>query len=129
MQLTLTANYQFFLIKYQKFDINLMVRSLYFVGTVLTDLQDFPSAPRREAGYQLNRVQSGLRPSDWKPMSTVGRGVREIRISSDGQFRVLYWVSHDDAVYVLHAFPKKSRKTRRQDIELARQRLKAIRQG
>ena len=104
-----------------------MLKPLYFVGSVLKDLQAFPRAPRREAGYQLRRVQIGRQPSDWKPMSTVGRGVREIRIHYEGQYRVIYVAKIDDAVYVLHAFRKKTQKTRKQDIEIARQRLKEIR--
>jgi phage-related protein len=104
-----------------------MLKPLYFVGPVLEDLRAFPRAPRREAGYQLNRVQFGLQPSDWKPMTTVGRGVREIRIHHEGQYRVIYVAKIDDAIYVLHAFQKKTQKTRKQDIEIARRRLKDIR--
>ena len=102
------------------------MRPLYFVGSVLEDLRAFPRAPRREAGYQLERVQLGLEPSDWKPMTTVASGVREIRIHDDGQYRVIYVAKFDDAVYVLHAFQKKTQKTRKQDIEMAKRRLKTI---
>ena len=104
-----------------------MLKALYFVGSVLEDLRAFPRVPRREAGYQLNRVQFGLAPSDWKPMTPVGRGVREIRIHHEGQYRVIYVAKIDDAIYVLHAFQKKTQKTRKQDIEIARRRLKDIR--
>jgi phage-related protein len=104
-----------------------MLKPLYFVGSALEDLRAFPRAPRREAGYQLDRVQFGLEPSDWKPMTTVGRGVREIRIHHDDQYRVIYVAKFDDAVYILHAFQKKTQKTRKQDIEIARRRLKEIR--
>ena len=106
-----------------------MAKLLYFVGTALEDLRAFPRAPRREAGYQLDRVQFGLEPGDWKPMPTVGRGVREIRIQHQGQYRVIYLANLADAVYVLHAFRKKTQKTRKQDIEIARRRLKAIKQN
>jgi phage-related protein len=95
------------------------MKPLYFVGSVLEDLRAFPRAPRREAGYQLERVQLGLEPSDWKPMTSVASGVREIRIHDDGQYRVIYVAKFDDAVYVLHAFQKKTQKTRTQDIEMA----------
>ena len=105
-----------------------MLKSLYFVGSALADLRAFPRAPRREAGYQLDRVQFGLKPSDWKPLTTVGSGVREIRIHHESQFRVIYVTKFDDAVYVLHAFQKKTQKTRKQDVEIARQRLKAIKE-
>lgn len=104
-----------------------MLRPLYFVGSALKDLRAFPRASRREAGYQLDRVQFGLEPSDWKPMTTIGRGVREIRLQRQGQYRVIYVTKIDDAIYVLHAFPKRTQMTRKQDIEIARLRLKEIR--
>jgi len=105
-----------------------MLKPLYFVGSALEDLRAFPRAPRREAGYQLDRVQFGLKPSDWKPLTTVGSGVREVRIHCEGQFRVIYVAKFDDAVYVLHAFEKKTQKTRKQDVEIGRRRLKAIKE-
>ena len=105
-----------------------MLKPLYFVGSALADLRVFPRVPRREAGYQLDRVQFGLKPSDWKPLTTVGSGVREIRIHHEGQFRVIYVTKFDNAVYVLHAFQKKTQKTRKQDVEIARQRFKAMKE-
>ncbi|MCA9942184.1 MAG: type II toxin-antitoxin system RelE/ParE family toxin [Anaerolineales bacterium] len=71
-------------------------------------------------------IQRGLDPSDWKPMKTVGSGVREIRIRVLGEWRVLYVAKFADAVYVLHTFQKKTQKTRRNDIEIARQRYKQL---
>jgi len=106
-----------------------MAKPLYFVGAALEDLRAFPRAPRREAGYQLDRVQFGLVPSDWKPMPAVGRGVREIRIHHRGQYRVIYMAKFDDAIYVLHAFQKKTQKTRQQDIEIAKRRIKLIKEN
>ncbi len=104
------------------------MKALYFLGTSLDDLRDFPTDPRQEAGYELRRVQSGMDPRDWKPMSTVGAGVREIRIrTADGAFRVFYVVEREDAVYVLHAFQKKTERTSRQDIERGRARYRMIR--
>jgi len=104
------------------------MKPLYFVGSALEDLRAFPRAPRREAGYQLDRVQFGLEPSDWKPMTTVGGGVREIRIHHEGQYRVIYVAKFADAVYVLHAFQKKTQKTQKRDVEIARRRLKAMKE-
>jgi len=76
-----------------------------FRGSALDDLRAFPQGARREAGYQLDQIQRGREPDDWKPMNTVGRGVREIRIrDAAGAFRVLYVAKFDDAVYVLHCF-------------------------
>ena len=97
-----------------------------FVGSSLDDLRDFPDEARRGAGFELRAVQNGLEPSDWKPIRAVGPGVREIRIYVLGEWRVIYVAQRNDAVYVLHAFQKKSRKTSRQDIELARQRYRQI---
>ena len=92
----------------------------------MTDLRAFPLTARREAGYQIYRVQQ--EPSDWKPLRSVGPGVREIGIQDEGQYRIIYVARSVDAIYVLHAFRKKSRKTSKRDIEIARQRLKQIRE-
>jgi phage-related protein len=86
----------------------------------------FPDGARRSAGYQLQRVQAGLEPVDWKPMPSVGIGVKEIRIRAEDAFRVVYVARFSEAVYVLHAFQKKSRKTARQDLEMARRRFRAL---
>ncbi len=101
-------------------------RRLSWVGTSLSDTQDFPDATRRVIGYQLRRVQQGLMPSDWKPMSSVGGGVIEIRVHSQTEHRVLYVAKFQEAVYVLHAFEKKSRRSRKADLDLARSRLKEV---
>lgn len=100
---------------------------LIFRGSSLDDLRRFPHAARSEAGYQLDLVQHGLEPNDWKPMSSVGAGVKEIRIRDEsGIFRVLYVVKFSDAIYVLHCFQKKSEQTSRADIELAKTRYKDL---
>jgi len=103
------------------------MKPLRFVGSSLDDLRDFPAEARRQAGFELYAVQRALEPTDWKAMITVGSGVREIRIHVLGEWRILYVAKFDDAVVVLHAFQKKSRKTRREDIELARQRYQQLR--
>jgi phage-related protein len=87
-------------------------------------MRDFPADARRQAGFELDAVQRALEPSDWKPMTSVGTGVREIRIHVLGEWRVIYVANLADAIYVLHAFQKKTQKTRRQDIELARRRYR-----
>jgi phage-related protein len=102
------------------------MKPLMFTGSSLGDLREFPEKARREAGYQLNQVQLGFKPSDWKPMSSIGPGVREIRIHNDGEFRVIYITRLRETVYVLHAFQKKTQKTPRKDIELAKARLKLL---
>jgi phage-related protein len=102
-------------------------KPLEFLGSSLADLQGFPEAARRRAGYELFRVQSGLDPTDWKPMTTVGPGVRELRVRDEsGAFRVVYFTKLAKAIYVLHSFEKKTRKTSKTDIDLATTRLKEI---
>jgi phage-related protein len=99
------------------------VKRLVFVGSSLEDLKEFPTEARRAAGFELGSAQRGLDPSDWKPM---GAGVREIRIHVLGEWRVLYVAKFAEAIYVLHAFQKKTQKTKREDIELARTRYRLI---
>jgi phage-related protein len=102
------------------------MKPLRFVGSSLDDLRNFPDDARRAAGFELHAVQSGLKPRDWKPMPIIGPGVREIRIHVLGEWRVIYVAKLHNTVYVLHSFQKKTQKTSRQDIELARLRYKLI---
>ncbi|CAN7635307.1 type II toxin-antitoxin system RelE/ParE family toxin [Pararhizobium sp. LjRoot238] len=103
------------------------MKRLEFLGDSLEQLRDFPEDARKEAGVQLHKVQLGLDPSDWKPMTSVGAGVREIRIRDEaGAFRVLYVAKIEDAVYVLHAFQKKTQQTAKRDLDLAASRLRQI---
>lgn len=99
---------------------------LVWIGASFEDLRDFPSDARREAGYELRRIQHGLMPTDWKPMPSVGPGVNEIRIHTRVEHRVMYVAKFEEAVYVLHAFEKKSRQTRDADLALARERLREV---
>lgn len=102
-------------------------KPLHFIGSSLEDLRAFPDEARRDAGFNLNFVQRGLEPSDWKPIKTVGAGVNELRVRDrSGAFRVIYLATRPEAVYVLHCFQKKTRKTRKADIELAARRLHQI---
>ena len=92
-----------------------------FQGTALDDLRDFPSTAMRETGYQLDKVQHGLPPDDAKAMPSIGAGVVELRIWDEaGTFRVVYVAKLEGAVYVLHCFQKKTQKTAKPDIDLAR---------
>lgn len=102
------------------------MKPLKFVGSSLDDLRNFPDEARRAAGFELRAVQNGVDPSDWKPMQAIGPGAKEIRVHALGEWRVIYVAKLHDAVYVLHSFKKTSRKTSRQDTELARQRYKQI---
>ncbi|MDR6815441.1 phage-related protein [Neorhizobium sp. 2083] len=90
-------------------------------------LRDFPEPARKEAGVQLHKIQLGLEPSDWKTMTTIGAGVREIRIRDEtGAFRIIYVTRIEDAVYVLHAFQKKTQQTAKRDLDIATARLRQI---
>jgi phage-related protein len=103
------------------------MKAAYFVGTARTDLAGFPVSARRRAGYELFMVQVGRDPADFKPLPSVGPGAYEIRVQDEaGAFRVIYVAKFEYAVYVLHAFQKKSRKTAKTDIELAAKRYKLI---
>lgn len=102
-------------------------RKVKFCGSSLADLRSFPEEARREAGQQLFQVQSGGDPNDWKPMETVGLGVLEIRIRDEsGAYRVMYLARFADAIYVLHCFQKKTRKTAPADVALAKRRYKEL---
>ena len=91
-----------------------------FRASSLDNLRAFPVMARREAGYQIDRVQNGQEPDDWKPMSSIGAGVQEIRIrDAAGAFRVVYVAKFTDAIYVLHCFQKKTMKTSKTDLDLA----------
>ena len=100
------------------------MKPVRFLGDSLQCLRDFPVDARHDAGYQLDKVQRGLQPDDFKPMPTIGKGVEEIRIRDDsGIYRVIYTARLADAVYVLHAFQKKTQRTSQRDIEMAKVRF------
>ena len=102
-------------------------RPVTFHGDSLDRLRDLPDDARRDAGHELHRVQWGFDPFDWKPMPSIGAGVREIRVRDDtGAYRVIYVAKRADAVHVLHVFQKKTQKTAKRDLELARQRLREL---
>lgn len=94
------------------------MKDIEFLGQSLNNLKAFPDNPRRNAGHQLDRVQRGLEPNDWKPMSSIGSGVKEIRLKdADGIYRVIYVAKFSEAIYVLHAFQKKTQKTPTKEID------------
>ena len=104
-----------------------LMKPVEFRGTSLYDLRTFPTPAKRECGFQIDRLQRGLEPADWKPLGAVGPGVSEIRVSdADGAFRVIYVARFARAVYVLHCFRKKTQKTSRTDIELAKRRYNTL---
>ncbi len=100
--------------------------ALVWLGSSREDVRAFPANARRLAGFQLRRVQQGLDPNDWKTMPTIGSGVSEIRIHTTVEHRVMYVAKFAEAVYVLHAFEKKTRRTSKRDVDLVRQRLQQL---
>ena len=104
------------------------MKPVRFVGGARQDMSAFPGSAKLRAGHELFMVQVGREPDDWKPMSSVGAGVCEIRVRDEtGQFRVIYVASFRTAIYVLHAFQKKSRNTAGADLKLARKRYREAR--
>ena len=101
-------------------------KQLRWLGDSLEEVKAFSDEAKRSAGHQLGLVQSGLDPDDWKPMETVGAGVKEIRIRFETSYRVFYVAKFNEAVYVLHAFVKKTNKTSKKDIDLGVIRYKAL---
>jgi phage-related protein len=103
------------------------IKPVEFLGDTIEVLRAFPDNARRDAGFQLDKVQRGEEPDDWKPMSIIGAGCKEIRIRDKaGAFRVIFLAMLVDAVYVLHCFQKKTQETGRKDIKLARSRFKEL---
>ena len=101
-------------------------KPLRWLGDSLDAVKEFSDEAKRSAGHQLGLIQAGLDPLDWKSMEIVGAGTKEIRIRAETGYRVFYVAKFSDAVYVLHAFVKKTTKTSKQDIELATERYKAL---
>lgn len=102
-------------------------KDIRWVGSSYDDLRDFPAGPRRDAGFQLSKVQAGQEPEDWKPFDDVGAGTREIRVRDASEaFRVMYVAKFEEAVYVLHCFQKKSQVTSRHDKDIASARYRAV---
>ena len=102
-------------------------KQIRWVGSAYDDLLAFPKEARKEAGFQLGKVQAGLDPTDWKPFDDVGAGVREIRIrDKNGIYRVIYVAKFEEAIYVLHCFRKKTQVTSKQDKAIAAARYRAV---
>lgn len=106
------------------------MKSVRFLGNSLKALREFPEDARHDAGYQIDKVQRGLQPDDFKPMPGIGKGVEEIRIwDESGTYRVVYTARLADAVIVLHAFQKKTQATSKRDIDLAKERFTEFMKG
>lgn len=104
----------------------MLPKSLRWLGDSRRRICEFPEEARQRAGFELWEAQQGNDPSDWKPMASVGPGVKEIRIRIEGEYRVLYVTEFEEAVYVLHVFQKKSQRTPKPDIETASTRYRGL---
>lgn len=102
------------------------LKRIEWVGNSLKELKSFSDAAQDDAGYELYKIQQGLEPKDWKPMSGIGPGVREIRIHVDNEYRIIYVAKFEEAIYVLHAFQKKSQQTPKLNFELSKTRFKEL---
>ncbi|RUR04644.1 type II toxin-antitoxin system RelE/ParE family toxin [Legionella sp. km772] len=102
------------------------MKPIIWLGSSYNDLLDFPKEARQSAGYNLDKIQRGQEPADWKPMTSIGQGVKEIRIHCDNEYRVIYLAQKEESIYVLHSFVKKTQKTSSKDLELAKKRFKQI---
>jgi len=106
------------------------LKPVTFHGDSLDQIREFSLEARREAGHELYQVQAGANPTDWKPMSTIGIGVQEMRIRDEtGAYRIIYLANLPEAVHVLHAFEKKSRKTPQRELDIASARLRQLKRG
>lgn len=106
------------------------MKEVEFLGDSLKAISSFPKGARQDAGRQLAKVQKGNRPDDFKPMTDIGKGVEEIRVRDEsGIYRVIYTARLADAIYVLHAFQKKTMRTSSQDMEIATRRFKQLMRG
>jgi len=102
------------------------VKHVVWLGTSLDEVRGWTDEAQRDTGYQLFKIQSGLEPSDWKPIASVGSGVQEIRIHCGNEYRVIYLAKLEKAVYVLHAFEKKTRKTPQAALDVAHRRFQLL---
>lgn len=102
------------------------MKRLVWLGNSHSAVSSFPSEARRAAGYELYRVQEGLEPFDWKALPSLGSGVTEIRIHAENEYRVVYVAKFDEAVYVLHAFMKKTRRMSDHDASMVRKRFQEL---
>ncbi len=102
-------------------------REIRRAGSSYDDLMAFPIDARKDAGFQLGKVQAGLDPADWKPFDDVGAGTREIRVrDANGIYRVMYLAKFVQPVYVLHCFRKETQATGKQDKAMTAARYRAV---
>ena len=102
------------------------MKEIIWLGSSYQDLLDFSKPAKQMAGYNLDKLQRGKEPQDWKPMNSIGKGVKELRIHCENEYRVIYLAQCSEGIYILHSFAKKTQKTSQKDIDLATKRFKEI---
>ena len=102
------------------------MKTIFWLGSSFDDLLKFSKIVKQNAGYNLDKIQRGSEPQDWKPMTSIGKGVKELRIHCENEYRIIYLAQRIEGVYVLHTFVKKTQQTSKKDLELAKKRLKEI---
>ena len=102
------------------------MKPIVFLGRSLEALREFPASVKRVSGYELDKVQRGQDPTDWKAMPSIGPGSREIRIRVQGTWRIVDVANRGDVLYVLHAFQKKTHRTAKQDVASIKSALKEL---
>lgn len=98
------------------------MKSITWLGNTHETVKNYSSNVRQEIGYNLDKVQRGLEPIDWKQMTAIGHGVKEIRIHQNNEYRILYVAKFHETIYVLNCFVKKSEQTLKSDLDLAKKR-------
>jgi phage-related protein len=106
--------------------MEMYIKPLLWLGDSKRRIREFPHEARQRIGFEMWEVQQGREPSDWKPMQAVGQGVNEVRVHLKGEYRVLYVARFQETVYVLHVFQKKTQRTSKHDIEIARDRYRTL---
>lgn len=102
------------------------MKEIIWLGNSYDNLLDFSKSAKQVVGYNLDKLQRGKDPQDWKPMSSIGKGVKELRIHCENEYRVIYLAQRPEVVYILHTFVKKTEKTNSKDLALAKKRFKEI---
>ena len=102
------------------------MKKIFWLGSSYDDLLEFSKPAKQNAGFNLDKLQRGHEPQDWKPMTSIGKGVKELRIHCDNEYRVIYLAQRTEGIYVLHSFVKKTEQTSMKDRELAKKRFKEI---
>ena len=102
------------------------MKKIFWLGSSYDDLLEFSKPAKQNAGFNLDKLQRGHEPQDWKPMTSIGKGVKELRIHCENEYRVIYLAQRTEGIYVLHSFVKKTEQTSMKDRELAKKRFKEI---